>query len=93
MIRLNCFFQAQDGKYAEGLEAAIKLTVASRQQQGCVAYDVMESATRSDVFMICETWADQASLDAHSASEVFVEEVGAIQKCGTLKIESFMFKD
>ncbi len=91
MIRLNCFFQAKEEKYTEALEAAVRLTVASREQQGCVAYDVMESATRPDVFMICETWADQAALDAHSASEVFATEVGNIQQCGLLKIESFTF--
>ena len=29
MLRLNCFFQANEGKYDEALQAAIALTAAS----------------------------------------------------------------
>lgn len=90
MIRLNCFFQAHRGKYNEALEAAILLTAKSHNHAGCVAYDVFESATRKDVFMICETWTDQASLDAHSATPEFAECVCKIQECGELKLEKFV---
>ena len=91
MIRLNCFFQAKRGKYNEALEAAILLTAASQKHEGNVAYDVFESATRKDVFMICETWQDQASLDKHSATPEFAEMVGRMQACGELKLEKFEF--
>ncbi|MBQ0049650.1 MAG: antibiotic biosynthesis monooxygenase [Bacteroidales bacterium] len=89
MIRLNCFFQAKKGKYNEALEAAMLLTAKSICHEGCVAYDVFESATRKDIFMICETWADQASLDKHSATPEFADCVGIIQSCGELKLEKF----
>lgn len=91
MIRLNCFFQAKKGKYNEALEAAMLLTAKSLKHQGCVAYDVFESATRKDIFMICETWQDQESLDMHSATPEFAECVGIIQQCGELKLEQFQF--
>ena len=48
MIRLNCFFKANEGKYEDALEAAIALTAMSQQEEGCVAYDVFESATRGE---------------------------------------------
>lgn len=92
MIRLNCFFQALDGeKYKDALRAAVTLTELSRKHEGCVAYDVFQSATRSDVFMICETWQDQASLDKHSATPEFALHVGQIQASGQLKLERFDF--
>ena len=91
MIRINCFFKAAEGKYDDALEAAIALTAASQRQDGCIAYDVFESGTRGEVFMICETWKDQAALDAHSASDPFKEYVGVMQECGELKIETFEF--
>lgn len=91
MLRLNCFFQANEGRYDEALEAAIALTARSQQHEGCKAYDVFESATRPDVFMICETWQDQACLDKHSATPEFAEYVGVIQECGALKLEQFEF--
>lgn len=87
MLRLNCFFKANEGNYAQALEAAIALTARSQSHAGCIAYDVFESATRPDVFAIIETWQDQASLDAHSATPEFAEYVGILNECGTMKIE------
>jgi len=91
MIRLNCFFQAKEGEYNRALEAAIALTAKSLEHEGNVAYDVFESATRPDVFMICETWQSQEVLDKHSATEEFKEYVGIMQECGQLKLEQFEF--
>ena len=84
MIRLNCFFQAADAaKYKDALRAAVALTEKSRHHAGCIAYDVFQSATRSDVFMICETWKDDASLKAHAETRRFVissEDVPTVMK-------------
>lgn len=91
MIRLNCFFKVNPANRGEVLEAAKRLTEASLTQDGCIAYDVFESATRPNILMICETWLDQASLDAHSASEVFKKEVETIHSLAEMKIESFPF--
>lgn len=91
MIRLNCFFEAHEGKYTEALEAAIALTACSRKDEGNIAYDTFESATRENIFMICETWADAEALAKHSAAEHFKKYVGQLQELGTLKLEQFDF--
>lgn len=92
MIRLNCFFQANSPEeYKQALAAAVELTMKSQKHEGCVAYDVFQSATRSDVFMICETWKDEASLEAHSATPEFTKNVGIIEECGKMKIEKLDF--
>lgn len=92
MIRLNCFFQAKSAaEYKLALAAAIELTNASRMHKGNVAYDTFQSATRPDVFMICETWENQKSLDMHSATPEFEKNVGIINSCGMLKLEKFDF--
>ena len=75
----------------ELLEAAKRLTAASLKQDGCIAYDIFESATRPEVMMICETWRDREALDAHSASDVFVKDVGIMHSLGELKLETFEF--
>ena len=59
MLRLNCFIKVSADNSAEVLAAAKRLTEASLLQDGCVAYDIFESATRPEVLMICETWRDQ----------------------------------
>lgn len=91
MIRLNCFFKANEGTYDKALEAAIALVAASRKEAGCVAYDVFESATVPDVFVIVETWKDAAALTAHSASDHFKTYAGELEKLGAMKIEKFDF--
>lgn len=91
MIRLNCFFKANEGRYSEALEAAIALTARSLNHKGCIAYDVFESATRPDIFMICETWENQEVLDLHAATPEFAEYVGIMEDCGQLKLEKFEF--
>ena len=91
MIRLNCVISVKEENYSKVLEAAKRLTEASLNQNGCMSYDIFESATRPDVLMICETWADQSSLDAHSRSDVFHKEVSIIDTYAELKLESFYF--
>ena len=91
MIRINCFFKAKEDKYSEALEYAIALVAESQRQEGCIAYDVFESGTRGDVFMICETWASEETLAAHSASEPFTTLVPQIHACGDMKLEKFEF--
>ena len=91
MIRINCFFQAGDGRLAEALAAARALTGESLKQDGCIAYDVFESATRPGVLLICETWRDEQALAGHSASGPFAEYVAVLNGAGTMKIEKFCF--
>ena len=91
MIRLNCFIKVTEENRTAVLEAAKTLTAASLQQEGCIAYDVFESATRHDVLMICETWRDQAALEAHSSSQVFLDQVKNMQDLAQMKLESFPF--
>lgn len=91
MIRLNCFIAVAEEHRAEVIAAAKRLTEASLKQDGCIACDTFESATRPGVLMICETWRDQAALDSHSASEVFATEVGTMRSLAEMKLESFNF--
>ena len=91
MIRLNCFIRVSEEHKAEVLAAARRLTEASLKQEGCIAYDIFESATRPDVLMFCETWRDQQALDAHATSDVFVKETKFIHDVAELKIERLSF--
>lgn len=91
MIRLNCFIQVEASHREAVLEAAKELVAASLNDKGCVAYDLFESATRNDVMMICETWQDEASLAAHSASAHFTTLVPRIESMAQMKLEKFQF--
>ena len=77
------------GGSPSSLRAAVALTEESRLYAGCIAYDVFQSATRSDVFMFCKTWKDDASLKAHAETPEFKKYVAEIEACGQMKLERF----
>lgn len=92
MIRLNVFIQVSDENRAAVVEAGKELVAASLKDAGCVAYDLFESATRKDVLMICETWADEASLEAHAKSAHYTTWVPKIESLAKLKGEKLTLK-
>lgn len=91
MIRLNVFIQVDEKNHDAVVAAAKELVAASLKDQGCIAYDLFQSATRPDVLMICETWADAASLSAHEAASHFTTLIPRIQSLAAMKLEKFNF--
>ncbi|MCD7927182.1 putative quinol monooxygenase [Phocaeicola sp.] len=91
MIRLNVFIQVNESNRSAALATAQELVAQSVKDNGCIAYDVFESATRKDVLMICETWKDAESLSAHEKAEHFVTLVPKLQELGAMKLEKFEF--
>lgn len=91
MIRLNVFVRVDAANREKAIEAAKALTACSLKEEGCIAYDTFESATRPDVFMICETWQNAEVLAVHAKSAHFVKYVGIIQELAEMKLEQFEF--
>jgi quinol monooxygenase YgiN len=91
MIRLNVFISVEDVNRAKVLGAAKELTAASLKEDGCVAYDVFESATRPNVLMICETWKDSETLTNHEKSASFIKNIAILKELTTIKVEKFEF--
>jgi len=91
MIRLNVFISVENVNSAKVLGAAKELTAASLKEDGCVAYDVFESATRSNVLMICETWKDSETLTNHEKSASFIKNIAILKELTTIKVEKFEF--
>lgn len=91
MIRLNVFIQVSADNRAAVLKAAKELVAGSLNDNGCIAYDIFESATRSDVLLICETWTDEEALASHEKTSHFVALVPEIQRLASMKIEKFVF--
>ncbi len=46
-------------------DALRTLVAATRQEEGCVAYDLHESQAAPGTFVTVEVWRDQAALDGH----------------------------
>ena len=73
------------------VEIAKELVKHSLQDNGCIAYDLYESATRRNTLMICETWKDHEALKAHEQPEHFTSLVPRLEEMSTMKLEKFEF--
>ena len=91
MIRLNVFIRTTESDRAELVRTAEELVAASLRDEGCISYDLYESATRRDVLMICETWRDAEALAAHEAAPHFTSLVPRLHRLGEMKLEKFEF--
>ena len=91
MIRLNVFITLEDVNRANVLAAAKELTASSVKENGCVAYDIYESATRPDVLLICETWKDSEALSNHEKGASFIKNIAILKEFTAIKVEKFEF--
>lgn len=73
------------------VELATELVALSLHDKGCVSYDLFGSLTVDNHLMICETWEDQESLDAHMASAHFKRIVPRLHELSTTTLEKFNF--
>ena len=91
MIRLNVFIRVEDVNRANVLDAAKELTATSVKEEGCIAYDVFESATRPNVLLICETWKDSKALSNHEKGDSFIKNIAVLKEFAAIKVEKFEF--
>lgn len=58
-------FHAKPGQEAELKKALISLVAPTRQEKGCLNYDLHVSAEDPTKFLFHENWTSKADLDAH----------------------------
>ena len=58
-------FQARPGQEAELKKALIGLVAPTRQETGCINYDLHQLPEDPAKFLFHENWATKAHLDAH----------------------------
>ena len=67
-ITVVATFQARPGKEAELKKALIGLVAPTRQETGCINYDLHTSPEDPAKFLFHENWTTLAALDAHLQS-------------------------
>ena len=71
MIVLLAKSRLLEGKQQEFISVAEKLVKATREEPGCVYYDLVQDALDDKVFLFVEKYLDEAAVAAHMASEHF----------------------
>ena len=57
---------ARPDKASEMRVVILKLAHDSREEDGCIRYDVLQNAAEPHVFVLVEEWTSNAHLDAHN---------------------------
>jgi quinol monooxygenase YgiN len=73
MVVLAVTWTARPGHEAEVTGLFSKLAEASRQEPGCLGYQVHRHRTEPRRFFIYEQYKDDAALEAHRASPHFLQ--------------------
>lgn len=92
MIRLNVSIIVETSENCHHLyDTAIELVEFSLRDKGCIDYDLYQSKTNNDRFMIIETWESKEALDAHMASDHFKRLAPELEKYANVTITEFDF--
>ncbi|GAA4747146.1 hypothetical protein GCM10023350_34910 [Nocardioides endophyticus] len=67
-LRVVATIPIDPARATEAAAALATLAAASREEEGCYAYDVFESATTPGTFVTVEAWRSQADMDAHMSA-------------------------
>jgi quinol monooxygenase YgiN len=67
-LRVVATIPAKSGSEDDVRSALTTLAEASRSEDGCVSYELFESAAAPGTFVTIETWRGQEELDAHMQS-------------------------
>jgi quinol monooxygenase YgiN len=59
-------FEPRPGMAAAFRDASQQVMAASREEEGCVAFNVFESLHEPTTFAIHSEWADEAAFDIHA---------------------------
>ena len=76
---------------AKLVEAATELVAFSLRDKGCISYDLYQSRTNDDRFMIVETWESAEDLKAHGETDHYRRLSPKLQEHSSMTVEKFEF--
>jgi quinol monooxygenase YgiN len=81
MVKLIARIDVQPGQGGVVGAALKELAIPSRQEAGCILYDVCRATESPDTLLVLEEWESKEILDAHMQTPhfgAFIEKVGSL---------------
>lgn len=79
MIRINVNIVVKEEVREEVLSLLCEMAELSRQEEGCIGYEIFENSRSREVLMIVETWENEAVLLVHKASDHFTRIIPRVR--------------
>lgn len=83
MIRINVTIEVKSEVCAQVMELLREMSELSRQEKGCIGYEIFENSRLNNVLMIVETWENEALLAIHKESDHFVRIIPQVRELAT----------
>ena len=82
MVVLIAKNTVKEGLQQEFLKLAKEMTVKTRQEKGCISYELVSDQSDAQVFYFIEKYLDEKAVEFHRATEYFqtlVPQIGALR--------------
>ena len=73
MISITVILEVDPARVDEFLAAITAQAAASREEAGCLRFEVARQLDKSNVFALAELYADREAVEVHYASEHFAQ--------------------
>ena len=83
MIRINVTIEVKSEVRAQVVELLREMSELSRQEKGCIGYEILENNRLDNVLMIIETWENEDLLAVHKGREHFVRIIPRVRELAT----------
>jgi len=80
-------FKAKPGKADELRQALVELMTPTRQEAGCISYQMHQNAADAGEFMSYELWRSQADIDQHMQTPYVAAVVARAEELIVLPFE------
>lgn len=71
LIIIHAVFQVRPDRKAQFLEEVKPLIAETKQEAGCISYDLFQHTEQENVYIMVETWKDSDAVSSHNASSHF----------------------
>lgn len=92
MIRINVTLIVNSEVRRQVVELLREMSELSREEKGCIGYEILENNRLEDVLMIIETWDNEVVLDVHKRSEHFTRIIPRVREL-VMEMKSEKFTD
>ncbi|MGM9904506.1 hypothetical protein A5844_000608 [Enterococcus sp. 10A9_DIV0425] len=92
MIVINATFIIKEEKRNEFLAAINELIAATKQEDGCLYYQLYESTNQENEFVMIENWRDEQAIEVHNQSILLQQLFKKMPEFGEKKTEIVVAK-
>ncbi|WP_456697585.1 putative quinol monooxygenase [Aeromicrobium sp. P5_D10] len=82
-VLVECRIESED--LQDALDVYRELISKTRQEAGCIRYEILQLREDSHEFLLAEEWESQEHLDAHTRTEHFVLAMAMLETLETAR--------